>query len=749
MAVATGTIDPVRYEVFAHRLWAIGEEGRVVLQRVSASPIVVQGGECMQSFYDPQGRMVLACSGHLRFAAATSDAIKQLIAWFGRRPGFFDGDQVFFNDPYVAGSLTYDQMVVKPIFFEGRLVAWTASSSHTADTGGVLAGEASEVYHEGIRILGLKVVERGEFRDDVCRTLVEQCRDPHYVELDLRSRVAANNVAAGGFTTLLRWFGPAFVMAACQKLIDDGEALARARLRQIPDGTWTSRVYGSTTRGTEPYRILCRATKRADRLILDCAGTSPQSADDMNSTLPSSRAHIALALTNTIFWDVPWSDGKMAPVDIRIPEGTILNCHFPAACTRAPNVGKMLVLAVMDCTARMLYAAGLHEDVNAGWHGLLYNGGPGYMYGGHNAEGIPVAMGLFDVHGGGFGATPGRDGVDSAGHPNIPSGGINDVERVELHYPLLYFSRSHLANGAGYGAYRGGAGTQRIYMTYRSDDLSVEFRRYVGAPQTGPGLFGGYPMGGGGLRALFQVDLDRLCERLQRGEYPATVPELLDGGWGSAYQPQPPRGRIHLPSCWLVTDFVQSGGGFGDPLERDPERVAADVRAAIYTPHVARRGFGVVLDDALGVQIDETSALREALRRERLAAARPVRNQTWEPAPGAEAWPTLLRPHASVEIAGRGGAAIWRCVRCQHAFGPADQTYKLGAALRVVDLNEVVDVPFPGASGFLATYLEYFCPGCATLLQVDLYYPGFGDDMVLPDIEIEAASYQRSAISRH
>ena len=119
MAVKKQTIDPVRYEMFLHRLWAIGEEGRMTLQRVTASPIVSQGGECMSSFYDEKGTMVLACSGHLRFAAATSDAIRNLMQRFSKTPGFHDGDQFFFNDPYVAGSHTYDMMIVKPIFYRG------------------------------------------------------------------------------------------------------------------------------------------------------------------------------------------------------------------------------------------------------------------------------------------------------------------------------------------------------------------------------------------------------------------------------------------------------------------------------------------------------------------------------------------------------------------------------------------------------------------------------------------------------
>ena len=195
-------VDPIRYEMYFHRLWAIGEEGRMTLQRVTASPIVAQGGECMSSFYDAKGVMVLACSGHLRFAAATSQAIKNMMEYFEESPGFYDGDQFFFNDPYVAGSHTYDMMVIKPIFHQGELIAWTATSTHTADTGGVLRGGALEIFHEGICISGLKIVEKDEFREDVFRTLTGMCRDPQYVGLDMKAMIAGNNVCAD------RYLGP-------------------------------------------------------------------------------------------------------------------------------------------------------------------------------------------------------------------------------------------------------------------------------------------------------------------------------------------------------------------------------------------------------------------------------------------------------------------------------------------------------------------------------------------------------------
>jgi N-methylhydantoinase B len=737
------SLDPIRYEMYLHRLWAIGEEGRMTLQRVTAYPIVSQGGECMSSFYDEEGTMVLACSGHLRFAAATSDAIKSLIRWFGKSPGFHDGDQIFFNDPYVAGSHTYDMMIIKPIFYRGDLIAWTATSTHTADTGGVLRGGAYEIFHEGICIPGLKIVERDDFREDVFKTLTGQCRDPQYVGLDLKAMIAGNNVCARRYLGLVEKFGLKFTRAAGEKMIADSESKARAKLFSMPNGTWVARQYVTTldrkTRKSVAQRLFCAMIKEGEKLRFDFSGTSPQTDTDHNSTLPSTVAHIALALTNTLFWDVPWSDGKMRPVEIDVPEGSILNCRYPAACGAGPRIGNVLVSTVCECVSKMLYASGRLDDVNASTTGNLeFVGGPGYFYGGHTREGIRVAQGLYDIHGAGMGASPNRDGVNTGGHMNIPSAGISDVERIEMQYPFLYFTRAHNPDGSGFGRYRGGLGSYRIYLVYGSQDCSVDYKPYGGVAQGGFGLFGGYPTGISANRIVVQAGVEML-QRIKNGEHPDTH-AMRAGDWGPIYLPQGVPERIPLTEGSLVIDYVAGGGGFGDPLDRDPRAVEQDYRRGWVTRETAESIYGVVMDsDGKRVDLPATESRRRETREQRLRDAKPVSEKASIEDDFGDGWRSVLRFHAGLEIAASGRRRIIRCSRCGHVFCKAGESYKLHALHRAVDLNDFMPHSLPSGEPFSGELHFHFCPGCGAQLQVDLFCPPAGGDAILWDIRIHGS----------
>ena len=724
-------LDPVKYETFFHRLWAIGEEGRSSIQRVTASPIVSQGGECMASFYTAEGAMIVACSGHLRFAAATSDAIKKLIEWYSKSPGFFDGDQFFFNDPYVAGAHTFDMMIIKPVFYRGNMVAWVSSSIHTADTGGVLRGLASEVYHEGIRIQGLKLVEKGEFREDVFRCLTQQCRDPEYVGLDLKSQIASNNVCAKRYIELIEKLGLDFVRQAGSKMIADSERLARARLRKLPDGQWFSRVFGTAWDRREgkvkEYQIACAMGKKGQDLFLDFTGTSAEMTDSTNSTLAGTIAQIAVVMTDFLFWDVPWSDGRLRPVKIHVPEGSILNCTFPAACGEAPAVGVQAKIAVSDCIARMLYSAG-DRDINAPWQGVWYAGGPGFFYGGHHRDGIPVAQGLYDSHGAGLGATPTRDGVHCGGNMNIPSGGISDVERIEMQYPFLYFTRNFHLNGGGAGRFNGGTGSFRVYMIYGSQDCSVSYRPYSRLPE-GVGLFGGHPAGIGGIRAVYRTVGASLLERLKSGQYPIQ-PDQIDGDhWGTVAHPVEIKGRVNLPEFTIVADFVAGGGGYGDPLDRAPDLVAKDVGRGIVSPRIAEEIYGVVLSQNPAAS-DSVATLkrRQEIRDERMRESKPFSGTTSslsDTVGRSTTWEQVLKFHEYLAIATNGKTEAIRCVRCGHFFCQKHDNYKLYALRRERDLFDLAQRLVPSGESYLGGYVEYTCPGCATLLQVDSFCDAF------------------------
>jgi N-methylhydantoinase B len=726
-------LNPVKYETFLHRLWAIGEEGRSSIQRVTASPIVSQGGECMASFYTAEGTMILACSGHLRFAAATSDAIKKLIEWFSKSPGFFDGDQFFFNDPYIAGAHTFDMMIIKPVFYRNRLVAWVSSSIHTADTGGVLRGLASEVYHEGIRIQGLKLVEKGEFREDVFRSLTQQCRDPEYVGLDLKSQIASNNVCAKRYNELIEKLGLDFVGLAGAKMIADSEHLARARLRKLPDGKWFSRVFGTAwdrrDGKVKEYQIACAMSKKGEDLLLDFSGTSAEMTDSTNSTLAGTIAQIAVVMTDFLFWDVPWSDGRLRPVKIHVPEGSILNCTFPAACGEAPAVGVQAKIAVSDCIARMLYCAG-YQDINAPWQGIWYTGGPGFFYGGHNRDGIPVAQGLYDGHGAGLGATPTRDGVHCGGNMNIPSGGISDVERIEMQYPFLYFTRNFHLDGGGAGKLNGGTGSFRIYMIYGSQDCSVSYRPYSRLPE-GVGLFGGNPAGIGGIRAVYQTAGASLMERLKSGQYPVQPDQIESGNWGTVAHPAEIKGRVNLSEFTIVADFVAGGGGYGDPIERQPDAVAKDLRRRIVSPRIAEEIFGVVLNQDSPVP-DNAATLkqRQQIREERMRESKTFSGATSSLSDALRrslAWQQMLNFHQYLAIATNGKSEAIRCIRCGHLFCQKNENYKLYALRRERGLYDLAQSLVPSGESYLGGYLEYYCPGCATLLQVDSFCDAFPD----------------------
>lgn len=610
-------VDPVRYEMFRHRLFNILEEGRSAMQLVSGSPVVVEGGECMSSFYDAGGTVILTAAGLLLHCTGCQEAIKRCIEWYEQDPGINEGDQFFFNDPYIAATHVYDMIVIKPIFHGGRRVAWTGAMMHTADTGGVLRGGSSEIFHEGICFRGVKIVEGGHFRPDVFRAITEQCRDAAYVGLDLKARIAANNVCAANYLRLVQKYGLEFVEAASARVIADSEAMARSRLSRLPDGVWRARDY-SLNRQRKPFVAHCTMTKAGDEITFDFTGSSAQNPDNWNCTYSCAWSALFVILTGHLFWDVPWNGGMVAPVRLIVPEGSFLNCTYPASCAQGPATGAGLMAAAHSCVARMLYAAGLYEDVNASWMGGV--NGERRRFGGHSQFGGVCPQQIYDFFAGGLGAAPYRDGVHSGANWLNPESKISDVELIEMNYPLLYHARRHLRDSAGFGKYRGGVGMDRVMMVYGAQDFTDNYWPPKGIPN-GWGMFGGYPSA---VCEQIMVHSPQMPELLGQSRY-LDSSDKFGPEYGALFPSTTPHGRTPVPEGDVMIDRGDAcgGAGYGDPLDRDPALVLQDLLEDVVSPEIAEQMYGVVIRDGR-MDEDATAELRRGIREERLRQAKPV-----------------------------------------------------------------------------------------------------------------------------
>jgi N-methylhydantoinase B len=733
-------LDPIKYEIFVRRLATVLEEGRKAIAMVSGSPAIVEGGECMTSFYDAEGEGILTASGTLFHVLGPRDATRYTIEHYSENPGIHEGDQFFFCDPYIAGTHLMDQLVIKPIFSKDERIAWVGTMTHTGDVGGLLRGLSTEIFHEGIRFRGIKIFDGGIIRKDVFDCITEQCRDPVFVSIDILARVASNNVCSEGFMRLVEKFGVEFIKAASRKLREDTEKLMRDKLRKLPDGTWRQRTYCSTAKKGEngkgqpvPLKIECALVKEGDQITIDLTGTSPQNIDFRNSTLAATRSSLFGPLCSFLFYDIPWNPAMVDWVKLVIPEGSFLNCRFPASCGLATECGVTLMGTLAGCIARMLYAAGLHDYVNASWASKGLGGaafGPGVWYGGHNQYGGIVGQGIYDLFAGASGGAPGRDGVDTAGIYNNATSCISDGEFTEMYWPLLFLARRHAQDSGGAGKYRGGLSLNAIALVYGSKDLTAD---YLYGPEGGEvrgyGLFGGYPAGNYlGDSKLMLTAQHSLHHRFAKGEYPTAAEDLEEWGINArqsreyTFEWQMGGLRSALPEYSIISYVYGSSGGYGDPLDRDTALVANDIRNQAVTRESGEMLYGVILKPG-GYEVDllNTKKKREAIRAERLSKGEKLSSETGRHKLSATAnKKSLIRFSEYLEIAEKpDGTKVICCLKCDNEFCPSDDNYKKHSLRILRDLRDIKKVGNDCEP--LTHYHEYICPGCGTLLQVDAY----------------------------
>lgn len=579
----TATLDPILLEVLRNRLEAIADEMEITLLKSAASPIVKEGLDASAALFNLRGETIAQAAAIPVHLGCLELAARRLLRAFPPDK-MVEGDAFLLNDPYDGGTHLPDITLAVPVFAEGRAVALACTMCHHQDVGGRTPGsvptDATELYQEGLIIPPTQLFRGGVLDENLFALLTRNVRIPDVFTGDLMAQVAAGRLGAARFAELTARYGTEAVLEYVEALLDRAERLTRARIAAIPDGSYTFADYldDDGIERDRPVRIQVTVRVEGGAMIFDFAGTSPQVRGPFNAVPSSTLSAVYYAVRAITDPAAPSNGGCFRAVRALLPPGSLVNPHPPAPVSCRTATIKRIADTILGALVRAL-----PERVPAASSGTLLV----MAFGGTDpATGRPFVAS--ELGAGGMGARPGKDGIDVietdvTNCMNIP------VEALEMNFPLRVRRAGLWGDSGGAGRYRGGLGLEKVFEA-TSTDVTVAHRseRFRSAPW---GLFGGRP-GRRGRAFVLRADG-------RREELPSKQMVVLHPG----------------DQLW---EYVAGGAGHGDPLEREPERVLADVLDRKVSRAAAETEYGVVLTpDGSAVDRAATAARREALRRAR------------------------------------------------------------------------------------------------------------------------------------
>jgi len=571
-------IDKVLVAIIGRALKAITDEMSISMEKTTRSPILCEAKDFVTGLYDAEGRMLEQTENLPILSFSLSPVCAHIAEKF--RGNVFPGDVFFHNDVFTLGNQNNDVAAFKPIFVSDTLVGWSATKGHQADIGGAVRGgynpNATEVWQEALRIPAVKVVERGVVRQDVWDLIFANVR-LDIVQEDMRAEIGACTVGERRLIELIEKYGVERFEAHKLHLFEAARKMMEAEIRSIPNGVYhgESTVYFDGKNPGSTYKIRVKITVEDERIVFDYSETDPQTNGFVNGTFTSSASATVLTFLQMVNPDIPHNAGMVAPLEIIIPEGTLLNAAYPAATT----FGNHLCPPNADAIIRAL-APVIPDRVSAGWNQLLCSLSTGQDVARGDAYVDILFMGLK----GGSGAMSDTDGYDHIGMIDA-SGGIldQDYEMFEQQTPHRLISHEYLTDSAGAGRQRGGLGVETRYEVGGEGTQIVTFGD--GDVEPSFGLFGG---GGGTLNF---IDL----------HYPD----------GTRYRTTSKDLVTDVPGGTLYVQEAGGGGGYGDPQERPAEKVREEVRDGIISVDAARELYGVVVDpETFELDTEETARRR-------------------------------------------------------------------------------------------------------------------------------------------
>jgi N-methylhydantoinase B len=600
--------NPITFEIISHRLHQIAKETGITLERVGGTVNTTQQRDYMAALYRANGDLLSAGDTMGQHVACAGFAVRRILERFA---GSIYPDDVFLlNDPYLAAIHQSDIYTISPIHYRDNLVAWSATFVHVMDIGAMSPGGdspgATEIFHEGLRIPGLKLIERGNLRRDVFDTLINMTRQPVMVGLDLKCEIAANNVAKSRMKEMYAQYGPELLEAVSAEMIDYSRSKVEKRVAEIPDGSWKA---DAVIEGDVPWRIAVELRKNGNHLLFDFEGTDRQANRGVNLALHATFGWCFAAVLSTLAYDIPKNHGVFQVMDVTAPEGTLVNVQHPGPVSLNTTSSGVTVRYLANAVLmKMLSTSEKYKNevmgLNAGHRNIRHAGANQHK----RYSVFNLAHGALD----GGGARGNMDGIDSGGtQMSCPN-----VEWFELNFPVLYLFRRHAKDAAGAGKFRGGAGAETAHMLHDAPDGKIKGIAYgaASAKNSGQGSSGGFP---GAPSIVRLIEDTRVNEMIAENSWGDDVAEL--GGNARLL----PYCEFELKERGVVYMRVASGGGYGDPLERDPRLVSADFTDGFVSEETARDTYGVVIDpQSHELNSVATQELRTILREQRMKPAK-------------------------------------------------------------------------------------------------------------------------------
>ena len=571
----SGISDPITFQLFRHAITGVANEMALTIYRTAYSGVLKNIMDYSTAICDREGRLAaqgLSLPGHL---CSIPIALKASLDKVGE---VHEGDVLVMNDPYQGGMHLPDIFTFRPVFVEGEIIAWAAAVCHHTDVGGRVAGsnasDSTEIYQEGVRIPPLKLYDRGVENTTLMALLETNVRMPDRLRGDLRGQLAACRIAEQGVQALAASHGAARFVELVDELLTYSETLTRAGIAKLPDGevTFTDYIDDDGIDVGKPIPLVCTIRKSGEHMEIDWTGTAPQVKGAINNTFSYTAAASYTAVKTVLADDAPNNDGVFRAVEVIAPAGTVANAVMPAACAARGLTGFRMTDCAFGALARL--APGKVFACGDG-------GNTGLTIGGWTSERKPFIF--VDFLSAAWGARPWKDGLEgnTTMFANMAS---YSVETVEAEQPMMITVNEFVDDSGGAGKYRGGVAMRRDWMLLEDE-------------------------------AMLQVRADRQTHR----------PWGLDGGHDGApgrnvMDPDGAAEVLHskitmtMRKGQVFSHALPSGGGYGDPLERDPQAVAEDWLDDYISGETARDIYGVALMPDGTVDIAATQALRAEKR---------------------------------------------------------------------------------------------------------------------------------------